>query len=188
MITIPELVAQALGSFLTSETKGRFGSSHARLAEFLPYAARLTLECIGNSDALYHNIEHTMLVTLAGHDILMGRAMLRPTTPDDYANFIVNDNILASPSDFSTYCITAPVDGLPLLRLTEPRFTGAPWVLKGIMDEEDARLAVESGADAMIVSNHGGRQLDGVAATLRARTEPERSAYEPTGTDALSPR
>jgi hypothetical protein len=47
------------------------------------------LECIGNSDALYHNIEHTMLVTLAGHDILMGRAMLRPTTPDDYANFIL---------------------------------------------------------------------------------------------------
>ena len=89
MITIPELVAQTLGSFLTSETRDRFGSSHARLAEFLPFAARLTLECIGNSDALYHNIEHSMLVTLAGHDILMGRAMLRPTTPDDYANFIL---------------------------------------------------------------------------------------------------
>ena len=43
MITIPELVAQALGTFLTSETKSRFGASHARLAEFLPYAARLTL-------------------------------------------------------------------------------------------------------------------------------------------------
>jgi len=89
MITIPELVAQALGSFLASDTRSRFGSSQARLAELLPYAARLTLECIGNSDALYHNIEHTMLVTLAGHDILMGRAMLRPTTPDDYANFIL---------------------------------------------------------------------------------------------------
>ncbi len=89
MITIPELVAQALGSFLTTETKGRFASSHARLTEFLPYAARLTLECIGNSDALYHNIEHSMLVTLAGHDILAGRAMLRPTTANDYANFIM---------------------------------------------------------------------------------------------------
>src|SRR3954470_13407665 len=89
MITIPELVAQSLGTFLASDTKSRFGSSHARLAEFLPYAARLTLECIGNSDALYHNIEHTMLVTLAGHDILMGRAMLRLTTADDYANFIL---------------------------------------------------------------------------------------------------
>ncbi len=89
MITIPELVAQALGNFLTSETKGRFGSSHARLAEVLPYAARLTLDCIGNSDALYHNIEHTMLVALAGHDILIGRQLLRPTTAEDYANFIL---------------------------------------------------------------------------------------------------
>jgi hypothetical protein len=89
MITIPELVAQALGSFLTSETKSRFGSSHARLAEALPFAAKLTMECIGNSDALYHNIEHSMLVTLAGHDILMGRQMLRSTTAGDYANFIM---------------------------------------------------------------------------------------------------
>ena len=89
MITIPELVAQALGSFLAADTRSRFGSSQARLAEFLPYAARLTLECIGNSDALYHNIEHTLLVTLAGHDILMGRAMLRHTTADDYTNFIL---------------------------------------------------------------------------------------------------
>jgi hypothetical protein len=89
MITIPELVAQALGSFLTAQTKDLFGSSHARLAEILPYAARLTLECIGNSDALYHDLEHSLLVTLAGHDIMIGRAMLRPTTPHDYANFIL---------------------------------------------------------------------------------------------------
>ncbi len=89
MITIPELVAQALGSFLTTETKGRFGSSHAYLPEILPYAAKLTLECIGNSDALYHNLEHSMLVTLAGHDILIGRMMMRSTTASDYANFIV---------------------------------------------------------------------------------------------------
>ena len=52
-------------------------------------AARLRLECIGNSDALYHNVEHSMLVTLAGHDILMGRTALRATTPGDYANFVV---------------------------------------------------------------------------------------------------
>jgi hypothetical protein len=89
MITIPELVSQALGAFLTAETKGRFGSSHAGLTELLPFAAKLTLECIGNSDALYHDIEHSMLVTLAGHDILTGRTLLRPTTAGDYANFIV---------------------------------------------------------------------------------------------------
>src|SRR6195952_266370 len=88
MITIPELTAQAPGSFLASETRGRFGASNADLDDLLPYA-RLALDCIGNSDALYHNVEHTMLVTLAGHDILIGRALLRPTTAGDYANFIL---------------------------------------------------------------------------------------------------
>jgi len=89
MITIPELTAQALGAFLTSETKGRFRAPDSRLPELLPYAAKLALECIGNSDALYHNIEHTLLVTLVGHDILVGRHFQRRVTASDYAHFIL---------------------------------------------------------------------------------------------------
>jgi hypothetical protein len=89
MITLPEMAAEALGAFLASDVKDRFGSSHARLAEIIPFAAKLALECIGNSDALYHDVEHTMLVTLAGHDIFKGRALLMASTPTDYANFIV---------------------------------------------------------------------------------------------------
>jgi len=45
---------------------------------------------------------------------------------------------------------------------------GGKLILKGIMDAEDARLAVDSGADAMIVSNHGGRQLDGAPSSITA--------------------
>lgn len=45
---------------------------------------------------------------------------------------------------------------------------GGKLVLKGIMDEQDARLAVESGADALLVSNHGGRQLDGAPSSISA--------------------
>jgi L-lactate dehydrogenase (cytochrome) len=45
---------------------------------------------------------------------------------------------------------------------------GGKIILKGIQDVEDARLAVESGADALIVSNHGGRQLDGAESSIRA--------------------
>jgi isopentenyl diphosphate isomerase/L-lactate dehydrogenase-like FMN-dependent dehydrogenase len=41
-------------------------------------------------------------------------------------------------------------------------------ILKGIMVEEDARLAAESGADALVVSNHGGRQLDGAPSSIEA--------------------
>ena len=49
--------------------------------------------------------------------------------------------------------------------------TRLPIVLKGILTGEDARLAAEHGADAIVVSNHGGRQLDGVVATLDALPE-----------------
>jgi len=43
---------------------------------------------------------------------------------------------------------------------------GGKLIIKGILDEEDARLAVVSGADAIVVSNHGGRQLDGAESTI----------------------
>lgn len=43
-----------------------------------------------------------------------------------------------------------------------------PLIIKGILDVEDARAAVEIGADGIVVSNHGGRQLDGVPSTARA--------------------
>jgi L-lactate dehydrogenase (cytochrome) len=45
---------------------------------------------------------------------------------------------------------------------------GGRLILKGIQDVEDARLAVRSGADALIVSNHGGRQLDGAQSSIEA--------------------
>jgi L-lactate dehydrogenase (cytochrome) len=45
---------------------------------------------------------------------------------------------------------------------------GGKLIIKGIMDVEDARLARDSGADAMIVSNHGGRQLDGALSSIEA--------------------
>jgi L-lactate dehydrogenase (cytochrome) len=45
---------------------------------------------------------------------------------------------------------------------------GGKLVLKGILDVEDARIAAGTGADAIIVSNHGGRQLDGAMASIEA--------------------
>jgi hypothetical protein len=66
-----------------------FGSSNARLTELIPSVARLALECIGNSDALYHNVEHTMMVTLVGRDILRGRGLLMRTTASDWAHLLV---------------------------------------------------------------------------------------------------
>jgi 4-hydroxymandelate oxidase len=50
-------------------------------------------------------------------------------------------------------------------------WTSLPLVLKGILTSEDARLAVEHGADAIVVSNHGARQLDRVPATVDVLAE-----------------
>jgi len=45
---------------------------------------------------------------------------------------------------------------------------GGKVILKGILDAEDAKMAMQVGADAVIVSNHGGRQLDGALSSIRA--------------------
>ena len=89
MMTLPELAAEALEEFLGTYMRGRFGSAQTNLGEFVPATARIALECIGNSDALYHNVEHTLLVTLAGHDILRGRSLHGPMTAGDYAHVII---------------------------------------------------------------------------------------------------
>ncbi|WP_377110301.1 FMN-dependent L-lactate dehydrogenase LldD [Pseudoalteromonas sp. R86517] len=47
-------------------------------------------------------------------------------------------------------------------------FWDGPMIIKGILDEEDAKDAVRFGADGIVVSNHGGRQLDGVLSSARA--------------------
>jgi hypothetical protein len=88
MFTIPELTAEALGSHLAEHMGRRFGSTDAGLIERVQSAARLAIECIGNSDALYHNVEHTMLVTLVGYDILRGRQLLMETNASDFAHLI----------------------------------------------------------------------------------------------------
>jgi hypothetical protein len=89
MITVPELASDALGAFLAAYMQRKFGSSQGQLTETVPSIARIALESIGNSDALYHNVEHTMLVTLAGHDILRGRALRTHVTASDYAHLII---------------------------------------------------------------------------------------------------
>lgn len=64
--------------------------------------------------------------------------------------------------------VSASVTWRDVERLAE---SGLPVVVKGVLTAEDARLACEHGASALVVSNHGGRQLDGVAATIDALPE-----------------
>ncbi len=89
MITVSELAAEALGLHLGEHMGRRYGSTDAPLVDFVQSAARLALDCIGNSDALYHNVEHTMLVTLVGYDILKGRRLLKETSASDFAHVLL---------------------------------------------------------------------------------------------------
>ena len=88
MMTLPELASEALADFLGTCMR-RLPTSTPYLIDVVPAAARTAMECIGNSDALYHNSEHTLLVTLAGYDIMRGRALHAQVTASDYAHVIV---------------------------------------------------------------------------------------------------
>jgi hypothetical protein len=87
--TITAIAAHKLGNFLTKDFRRIFGSAHDDDAERLGSAARTTIECLARSDALYHNYEHTLQVTMVGCDILHGLMMSQRIEPADYGHLIV---------------------------------------------------------------------------------------------------
>jgi hypothetical protein len=89
MKTITAVAANKLGNFLTRDFRRIFGSVHDDDAERLGAAARATIECLARSDALYHNYEHTLQVTMVGRDILHGMMVSQRIEPADYSHLIV---------------------------------------------------------------------------------------------------
>jgi hypothetical protein len=89
MITISAMAADALGTALAEDFRRLFGSSHVQAAERLDSMARVALECLGKSDALYHNVEHTLLVAQVARDILKGRTLTERVTPEDYSHLLI---------------------------------------------------------------------------------------------------
>jgi len=68
-----------------------FGSLHNEYAEIIQWAGTMALEIIADSDALYHNLEHTLHVTSVGQEILTGKQIREGgITPKDWLNFIVS--------------------------------------------------------------------------------------------------
>jgi len=90
MKTITAIAANKLGNFLTRDFRKIFGSACDNdYAERIGSAARSTIECLARSDALYHNYEHTLQVTMVGRDILHGMMVHQRIEPEDYSNLIV---------------------------------------------------------------------------------------------------
>ncbi|MEO0457890.1 MAG: Npun_R2479 family HD domain-containing metalloprotein [Cyanobacteria bacterium P01_A01_bin.114] len=68
-----------------------YGGLHPDYADIIAWAGSMALENIANSDALYHNVEHTILVTLVGQEILRGKHIREGgVTCDDWLHFIIS--------------------------------------------------------------------------------------------------
>jgi hypothetical protein len=89
MLNPTSLLADALGRNLAGTYRRIFGEREPHLCTGLDEAARLVIERIGSSDALYHDCQHTALVTLCVQDILLGRRLERTVTPSDWAHTIL---------------------------------------------------------------------------------------------------
>ena len=89
MKTITALAANKIGKFLARDFRHVFGPAHDDVAERLGSLARSTIECLARSDALYHNFEHTLQVTMVGRDILHGMTLSQRVEPSDYSHLIV---------------------------------------------------------------------------------------------------
>ena len=87
MLNPTSIMAGHFGDYLSHLYLQYFSNRRPEYAAYLGGAARLVLERIGNSDALYHNVEHTMMVTLVGQQILRGRLLAEALTPEDWLHY-----------------------------------------------------------------------------------------------------
>jgi hypothetical protein len=83
------VVAAEFGDHLAETYLQYFSGRKPEYAAFISGSARMLLERLGNSDALYHNAEHTMMVTLVGQQIIRGQLVTRAVQPEDWLHFIV---------------------------------------------------------------------------------------------------
>ncbi|SNW62187.1 Hydrolase [Orpheovirus IHUMI-LCC2] len=68
-----------------------YGSNNnPEYGEIISWAANMTMEIISNTDALYHNVEHTMHVTLVGQEILRGKHIRETVSPYNWLHFIIS--------------------------------------------------------------------------------------------------
>jgi hypothetical protein len=89
MLDTTGLIVEAVGRYLTDQYRRVFGEGGPDHRPAIAAAARLGLERIALSDALYHDVEHTVMVTLVGTAILRGREIAERLTPGDWLHMTV---------------------------------------------------------------------------------------------------
>ena len=89
MLNPTSLLADALGRNLAETYRRIYGDQEPHIAPSLDETARLVIDRIASSDALYHDCQHTALVTLCVQDILRGRRLRQIITPSDWGHTIL---------------------------------------------------------------------------------------------------
>jgi len=84
-----KMIAESFGDHIAETYSKHFEGRKPEYAAYLRGAATLVLQRIGNSDALYHNAEHTMMVTLVGQEIMRGRLFTDALKPEDWLHYII---------------------------------------------------------------------------------------------------
>lgn len=84
-----KILVDALGKHLAQAYRQAFRSREPRYADIIDEVAHLVLERINGSDALYHDVQHTTLVTLVSQDILRGRLLRHAVSPEDWLHTIL---------------------------------------------------------------------------------------------------
>ncbi len=87
MLNPTAIVAEKFGDHLADLYLEYFSHRKPEYASYLGGAARLVLQHIANSNALYHNVEHTIMVTLVGQQIIRGRLLSEAVTPEDWLHY-----------------------------------------------------------------------------------------------------
>jgi hypothetical protein len=87
MLNPTTIFADAFAARLAALYDRAFGRREPGYADIIHESAKLAFERLSLSDALYHNAEHTALVTLVGQDILRGRLLTREVSPQDWLHF-----------------------------------------------------------------------------------------------------
>ena len=91
MLNTQQLVIDKFTASLELAYRETYGLMRPELGPVIGWAGRLALENIGNSDMLYHNIDHTMLVTAVGQEILLGKHLCEGgVKPSDWLNFMMS--------------------------------------------------------------------------------------------------
>ncbi|MEW5853660.1 MAG: Npun_R2479 family HD domain-containing metalloprotein [Myxococcota bacterium] len=91
MLNPQELLIDALVARMEQSYTRMYGNMEAHFNGILSWAARMALEIISNSDALYHNVEHTVMVTQVGQEILRGKHITEGgVSPRDWLHFTIS--------------------------------------------------------------------------------------------------